>query len=260
MSSPPVDPRLRQQLVTLGVPRGWVVLVHAAFSKIKPVDGGPAGLIAALEDIIGPLGTLVMPSMSDDDDHPFDPATTPCLGMGVVADTFWRLPGVLRSDSPHAFAAKGPAAPMIAAPHPIDFPHGPDSPVGRVLQLDGVILLLGVGHEADTTVHLAEAMAAVRYRVPKSVTVMQDGQVVRQEYLEIDHCCKKFSLVDGWLDAARLQRRGTVGSAEARLVRARSMVEVVTAHLREEETVFLHPKGVDAECDEARDSLKRRHG
>ena len=41
-----------------------------------------------------------MPSMTADDDHPFDPRATSCIGMGIVAQTFWQLPGVLRSDSP----------------------------------------------------------------------------------------------------------------------------------------------------------------
>ena len=141
--------------------------MHTAFSKVKPVEGGPDGLIAALRSALGPGGTLVMPSMSDDDEQPFDRQRTPCAGMGVVAERFWRQPGVLRSDSPHAFAAIGPRAAAITAPHPWDFPHGPDSPVGRVHDLDGQVLLLGVGHDADTTVHLAEALAGVRYRQPK---------------------------------------------------------------------------------------------
>ena len=106
---------LTAQLLELGVTPGSVLLVHAAFSKVRPVDGGPLGLIGALRAAVGARGTLVMPSMSDDDDHPFDPRRTPCLAMGVVADTFWRLPGVLRSDSPHAFAAIGPEAARITA-------------------------------------------------------------------------------------------------------------------------------------------------
>ncbi len=80
------------------------------------------GLIAALQTALGPEGTLVMPSMSSDDDHPFDPKTTPCAEMGVVAETFWRVPGVLRSDSPHAFAAIGSQAVQITAPHPVVAP------------------------------------------------------------------------------------------------------------------------------------------
>ena len=250
--------RLRQQLHDLGVSPGGILLVHSAFSRVRPVEGGPEGLIAALQSALGPDGTLVMPSMSDDDDQPFDPATTPCRGLGVVPDTFWRLPGVLRSSNPHAFAAQGPAAAAITAPHPLDFPHGPDSPVGRVHDLGGLILLLGVGHDANTTVHLAEALAGVRYRRPQHVTVLRVGRVARLPYLEIDHCCQNFALVDDWLDAAGLQQRGIVGRAEARLMRSRALVDIVTPRLRLNETTFLHPYGVDAECDEARASLTGR--
>ena len=215
-------------------------------------------MILALTDVLGPEGTLVMPSMSDDDEHVFDPSATPCTGMGVVADTFWRLPDVLRADSPHAFAAQGPAAAAIVAPQPVEIPHGPDSPVGRVYELDGWILLLGVGHDGDTTVHLAEFLAGVRYRRPKHAMVRRNGAALRVAYDEIDHCCARFALVDDWLDEARAQRRGVVGHAEARLVRSRVVVDVVTARLRADETVFLHPSGVDVECDEARRSLGPR--
>jgi aminoglycoside 3-N-acetyltransferase len=180
---------------------------------------------------------------------------TPCRSMGVVADTFWRLPHVLRSNSPHAFAASGPAASAITAPHPHDFPHGPDSPVGRVHELDGQVLLLGVGHDADTTIHLAEALAGVRYRCRKQLTIVQNGKPVRLGYSEIDHCCQNFNRVDDWLDAQGKQQRGHVGQAQARLARARDIVSVVSDQIAVDETVFLHPLGVDEECDEARRSL-----
>jgi aminoglycoside N3'-acetyltransferase len=244
-----------RQLLTLGVKRGAVLLVHTAFSKVAPVEGGPHGLIAALRDALGPAGTLVMPSMSDDDDQPFDARTTPCLAMGVVAERFRKLPGVLRSDSPHAFAAIGPRAAEITTPHPLDVPHGPDSPVGRVHVLDGQVLLLGVGHDGNTTVHLAETIAGVRYRLPKYATILTAGVPTRREYREIDHCCERFALVDEWLEAGGRQRRGIVGHAESRLVRSKDIVEVALARLRVNETVFLHPPGVDVECDAARASI-----
>lgn len=247
--------QLTQQLLALGVTPGGVLLVHCAFSKVKPVENGPVGLITALEIALGPDGTLVMPSMTDDDNQPFDPRVTPCLGMGVVANTFWQLPKVLRSDSPHAFAARGPEAVRITAPHPVDVPHGLDSPVGRVYELNGQVLLLGVGHDANTTVHLAEYLAGVRYRRKKHVLLVKNGQPRRFDYEEIDHCCQNFRLVDEWLEASKLQRRGKVGYAEARLVRSRDLVKVVIEQLQRNETVFLHPVGVDEECDEARASL-----
>jgi aminoglycoside N3'-acetyltransferase len=196
-----------------------------------------------------------MPAMADDDLHAFDPATSPCRSMGVVADTFWRLPGVLRTDSPHAFAAAGPRAREITRNQPVDVPHGPDSPVGRVHDLDGEVLLLGVGHDGNTTLHLAENLARVRYRKQAMATVLLEGRVTRCQYDEVDHCCENFALLDGWLDGAGLQRRGMVGHGEARLARSRDLVQVAVAHLRENETVFLHPSGVCGECDEARAAL-----
>jgi aminoglycoside 3-N-acetyltransferase len=253
--APAASAEITRQLLALGVEPGSVLVVHTAFSRVAPVEGGPHGLIEALQAAVGPTGTLVMPSMSDDDEHPFDPAETPCRGMGVVADTFWRMAGVVRSDSPHAFAARGAKAAAIAAPHPLDVPHGLDSPVGRVCERDGQVLLLGVGHDANTTMHLAENVAGVRYRAPKHVTVLDAGRPTRHEYSEVDHCCGNFALMDGWLEADGRQRRGVVGSAEARLMRSRDVVEAALVRLRAEETVFLHRPGVCGECDEARASL-----
>jgi aminoglycoside 3-N-acetyltransferase len=248
--------KLTRQLDALGVERGRILLVHTSFSRVRPVDGGPNGLIDALLTAIGPDGTLVMPSMTDDDDHVFDSLRTPCLGMGVVADVFWRRPGALRSDSPHAFAAVGPMAAAITADHPPDVPHGLDSPVGRVHERDGQILLLGVGHDANTTVHLAENLAGVRYRRAKHLMLLSsNGTPTRVKYAETDHCCQNFALMDRWLEEVGLQQRGVVGSGEARLMRSRDVVQVAADHLREDETAFLHPLGVDHECDEARASI-----
>ena len=248
---------LIQNFLELGVKPGGVLLVHTSFSKIKPIEGGPLGLISALRSALGSDGTLVMPSMSYDDDQPFDKTTSPCPEMGIVADTFWRLPGVLRSDNNHAFAAIGRLAEKIVAPHPMDVPHGLASPVGRVYEMDGQVLLLGVDHGSNTTIHLCENLAGVRYRRAKYITVLKDGQPTRFDYREIDHCCQNFALVDGWLDEKQNQRHGRIGNGETRLMRSRDIVNVVTSHLKQDETIFLHPKGVDEECDDARASLTR---
>ncbi|MDQ3606411.1 MAG: AAC(3)-VI family aminoglycoside N-acetyltransferase [Gemmatimonadota bacterium] len=244
------------QLHALGVEEGGVLLVHTSFRATRPVEGGPLGLIAALRDALGPHGTLVMPAWTGDDEL-FDPITTPASpDLGVVADSFWRLPGVARSDHPFAFAAAGPRAKQITAgPLPLP-PHIPESPVGRVHDLDGQVLLLGVGHDADTTLHLAELLAGVPYRVAKHCTVLQEGRPVRIDYRENDHCCARFALADEWLRARGLQREGRVGHAPARLARARDIVEVALEQLARDPLLFLHPPGAGcAECDEARASV-----
>jgi aminoglycoside 3-N-acetyltransferase len=246
-----------QHLRSLGVQRGGVVLVHVSFRAVRPVEGGPAGLVAALHDAIGADGTLVMPSWTGSDEGVFDPKTTPASeDLGVVADTFWRMPGVRRSHHPFAFAAFGPQAAFVTS-DPIAFPpHAPESPIGRVHELDGQILLLGVGHDANTTLHLAEILGGVPYRVPKSITIEKEGRPVRVEYGENDHCCQRFALADEWLRARGLQSEGPVGHAHTRLVRARDAVAVTREQLAVNPLVFLHPPEAECEeCDEARRSV-----
>lgn len=245
------------QLRELGVEPGGVLAVHTSFRAVRPVENGPAGLIEALRTALGPHGTLVMPSWTGDDNAPFDPATTPANpDLGVTADTFWRLPGVRRSDHPFAFAAAGPLAERVTAdPLPIP-PHRPESPIGRVHELDGQLLLLGVGHDANTTLHLAESMADVPYRMPHHITVLENGRPTRIDYLETDHCCQRFAFADAWLRERGLQREGRVGNAHARLLRSRDIVRVAMEQLARDPLLFLHPRGECAECDVAWESVE----
>ncbi|TNJ32900.1 AAC(3) family N-acetyltransferase [Arenimonas terrae] len=249
--------QIGRQLAALGVPRGAVLVVHCAFSRTGPVQGGPEGLIQALRAWLGPEGTLVMPSMTEDDDAVFDPARSHCRGMGVLADTFWRLPGVRRSDSPHAFAACGPLAEVITAAHPVDDPHGMDSPVGRVFAHAGHVLLLGVDHDANTTMHLAESLAKVAYGIPKYSTVRDGNAVRRIHYLEAQGCCARFVEVNAALQRRRAQSIGRLGHGTARHVRSRDVVDAALDLLRRDPEAFLHPAGECGECDAARDGSAR---
>ena len=202
---------------------------------------------------LGPNGTLVLPSFTGDDDSPFDSAMTPAdPDIGVVPDVFWRLPDVRRSDHPFACAAYGLEAARIVA-DPIPFPpHKRESPVGRVHELDGKVLLLGVGHGENTTIHFAELEAGVPYRRPKHCTVLKDGEPVRIDYDENDHCCQRFALADDWMRERNLQSEGSVGYGTARLMRSRHLVATVVDRLTEEPLTFLHPRDTGCwECDDA---------
>ena len=254
MTSNAIHPTaLIDQLHALGVEPGDVLLVHSSFRAVRPVEGGPQGVVDALLGAVGATGTVVTPSWSSDNDQPFDSTTTPAAAdLGVIADTFWRQPGTVRSTQPFACAAHGPHGQRITSdPLPLP-PHRLESPVGRVWELDGKILLLGVGHDSDTTIHLAEVMAQVPYGVPKHVVDMRGGRPVRVDYRENDHCCQRFTLADEWLRERGLQREGRVGNAQARLVRSRDVVDVVMEQLRRDPTIFLHPRSSGCEeCEEA---------
>jgi aminoglycoside 3-N-acetyltransferase len=247
---------LLAQLQTLGVERGAVLVVHTSFRAVGPVVGGPAGLIAALSEALGPDGTLVMPTMTDGEGT-YDAATTPTHEMGVVAETFWRLPGVVRSPHPGAsFAAQGPQAESICAAHPLSPPHGHKSPVGRVYDAGGQVLLLGVLHSENTTMHLAEDLARVPYAVVHPCVVVEDGVAVTMDLAEPDHCCQNFNRVDAVLRARGLQREGLVGNAPSRLCRSRDVVDVALELLRADTLAFLcaAEAGCD-DCDAARASV-----
>jgi aminoglycoside N3'-acetyltransferase len=125
--------------------------------------------------------------------------------------------------------------------------------------MNGQVLLLGVGHDANTTVHLAENLARVRYGRPKYLVTEVSGHLTRLDYIEIDHCCENFRLLDEWLEADGEQRRGLVGHGQGRLARSRSVVQTALTNLRKDETVFLHSPGLCTECDEARATLSAVH-
>ena len=245
---------LVSQLQATGVRDGAVLLVHTAFSAVRPVQGGPRGLILALRDALGPGGTLVMPSWPGGRMEPFDPKQTACdPDLGIVADTFWRMPGVKRGDHFHAFAADGPlAGQVVGDPLPLP-PHIPESPVGRVHELGGQILLLGVNHDANTMVHLAEVLAGVPYGIIYEGLSFEGGRWRTVRYRENDHCCARFRLVDRWLDDAGLQVHGAVGHGHARLVRSKDVTAIVLRKLARDPLLFLHePRHACAECDLSR--------
>jgi aminoglycoside 3-N-acetyltransferase len=246
---------LAAQARSLAVRAGGVLLVHTSFRSVGPVEGGPLALIAALRDALGPSGTLVMPTMTDGA-SPFDPATTPTSGMGITAELFWRQPDVTRSDHPGAsFAAAGPRAREICAPQPLSPPHGPASPVGRVHALGGQVLLIGVGHSENTTLHLAESLAGVPYSVSHPCVVLVDGLPQTLLIAETDHCCRRFNLLDQWLRDAGRQHEGRIGRAHARLCESSDIVETAVRRLRTDPLIFLCAPGEGCgECDCARDT------
>ena len=253
---------LAGQLRTLGVRRGSVLVVHMSYRAVRPVEGGPRGVIDALREALGPEGTLVMPSWTGDDDTPFDPDHTPVSSdLGVTPEVFRHIEGVRRSAHPFAFAALGPEAEAIVRdPLPVP-PHRLESAIGRAYERGGQILLLGVGHDSNTTIHLAEVLARVPYGVPKHITVLRNGERVRIDYLENDHCCRRFALADEWLRARGLQREGSVGNAQARLVDSRDVIAIVREQLARDPLIFLHEED-DAceECLDARRSIQRTNG
>jgi len=108
------EQRLRRDLEALGVRSGRVLLVHSSLSSLGVVSGGAATVIDALRALLGPEGTLVMPSHTWDrpgrGDFAFDIGKTPSC-VGAISEKFRTMPGAIRSLHPtHSVVALGPKA------------------------------------------------------------------------------------------------------------------------------------------------------
>ncbi|MBS4202058.1 AAC(3) family N-acetyltransferase [Bacillus sp. FJAT-49732] len=251
--------QLIEDFKRVGIKEGMVLVVHTSLRNIGYIEGGPEVVIESLLEILGDEGTLVMPSMTSGDEL-FDPKTTPTEGMGIVAETFWRMPSVLRSVHPNsAFAAYGKYASEIVAEHPIDQPEGIKSPIGKVYQLDGRILLLGVSHDSNTTIHLAESLNDVPYRTYSTVLISNNGKIEKIEVPIINHCCQNFKKMESLLKEEGYLTVGTIGNGVCQFMKARDVVEVASTQLKKNPYYFLCEDECE-ECTEAREYVISQNG
>ncbi len=138
---------------------------------------------------------------------------------GAIPDRFWRRPETKRSKQySGSFAAWGRFADSVLEGH--DNRSGQklqDHPLNRMKELGGGVLLLGVDHRSNSTIHVAEWTA-----VEESGLALPDSW---KEFLG------DFQRVDDPLDTAGGQIKGRIGAAEVRMVDTPTLFRVVKAAL-----------------------------
>jgi aminoglycoside 3-N-acetyltransferase len=170
---------LAGELRSLGLDAGDSVIVHTSMRAVGFVAGGPQAMVLALLEVLGPDGTLVVPTHTPSNSDPagwenppvpaawwpvireqspgFDPLRTPSQWVGIVPEVVRTWPGARRSDHPHvSFAALGAGAAAITGSHPLAEGFGDGSPLGELYRRGGKVLLIGCGHNRNTSLHLAE--------------------------------------------------------------------------------------------------------
>lgn len=248
--------RLRADFQSLGLSSGDTVMLHSSFKSIIGNDdfvlGGPNSLIQALLDVLTPSGTVMMyvgwqefpydlaelPEEIEQQyyaEHPpFELATARAKREhGILAEFLRTWPGARRSQHPEAsMSAVGASAEWITKDHPMRYGYGLGSPLAKLCEIGGKVLLLGAPLNATTLLHHAEDLADLpdkrifRYRCP----IVKDGQTVwldMEDYetgdkvIDADYT---FSQIMGDYLKTGVVKSGVVGHAQSYLFDASSVV------------------------------------
>jgi aminoglycoside 3-N-acetyltransferase len=162
-------PELVALLWDLGFTPGATVMLHSSFSHIRRRVPGisPQRLIVLLQELLGPDGTLLMPTFPfqgsqgeyADKNPRFDVQKTPSK-VGILTEVFRETPGVLRSKHPtHPVAAWGRNAQEILSTHHLGPTFGVSSPFYRLREFDGIVAGLGTRYRYAFTIgHVIEEL------------------------------------------------------------------------------------------------------
>ena len=239
---------LHKDLQSLGLEKGMVVIVHSSLSALGWVCGGPVTVVQALMDTVGEEGTIIMPTQTGDNSEPaewqnppvpeewwpiireempaYDPHFTPSRGMGKIVEAFRTFPGVQRSMHPtYSFAAWGKHAEYILSEQPLEEGFGLKSPLAKIYELDGYVLLLGAHHDSNTSLHLAEHAIVNRNKVQKGTALFENNERIWKRYEEIVYNSDSFDALGKEFEEKSPIHSSSVGLATCKLMKQRQLVD-----------------------------------
>jgi aminoglycoside 3-N-acetyltransferase len=241
---PPHTPaRLVADLRALGVHAGQTVMLHTSVNAVGQVMGGANTILQALFEVLTPNGTLMMyagwqdiPDFLDELDEderalyraqhpPFDPAHSRAVRDNSILAEFlrtWR--GTQRSLNPEAsMVANGAQADYLTRDHPLNYGYGTGSPLEKLVQLGGHVLMLGAPLDTVTLLHYSEFVARLRHKnvVHYSCPMIKDGATVWVEVEDYDtgdhHDNYAFrDISQAYVETGR-SKQGKVGDADCTL-------------------------------------------
>ncbi len=241
---------VKNAAIDAGIKKGDILLVHSSFKSMGKVDGGAESVISGFLDAIGEEGTLVFPTLCQEDflnsyktwhmDKKSD--------VGYLTNYFRCREGSYRSDqATHSVAACGRKAKWLTETHGHtskrwgnmgDTPFAPDSPWQKMYDEGAKVLLLGVGPIYVTFRHFAE------YLFIEECLKRIEG---REDYEEMKgrlHCFERYFDLEAWphvysptvfekLKEKGLTGESVCGNAVFKTLPAREYVDVALELLRQ---------------------------
>lgn len=153
------------------------LMVHASLSSLGFIEGGAVAVVAALRELAGNGGAVIIPSFKGSirSEHygmrecrsvcPQELCPSRERGeTGIVGETLREQPDAIRSCHPtHSWVGVGSARQLLEGHRHSPTPCGNDSPFLRLMECGGVVLLIGVGVEALTNIHVVEEARNLPY-------------------------------------------------------------------------------------------------
>lgn len=237
-------------LKEVGVKEGQSIMVHTSLGSLGFVCGGAQSVIEALLECVGENGTIMMPTQSWKNLDPetgvhweepkewwqtirdnwpaYDKDITPTNTMGAVAEMFRKWPGAIRSDHPaRSVAAWGKYAKYLTENHDLSNIFGEGSPVGKLYELDGYVLLLGVGYDKNTSLHLADARAEYpnKHLCTESSAIMINGERVWKSYETLYVDGEDFIEIGEAFEQQKTMKKAALGNGTITFMRQRELVD-----------------------------------
>lgn len=237
-------------LASVGAGRGQSIMVHTSLSRLGFVCGGAQTVIEALLECVGVDGTIMMPAQSWKNLDPsagvhweepeewwqiirdnwpaYNKEITPTNTMGSVAEMFRKWPGAVRSDHPaRSVAAYGWYAEYLTEHHDLSDIFGESSPLARLYGLDGYVLLIGVGYDKNTSLHLADARAEYpgKHSCTEHSAVMENGRRVWKAYDTLFVDGEDFEQIGEAFERECTVRKAPLGNGEITFMRQRELVD-----------------------------------
>lgn len=243
-------------LERIGVAPDGVLIVHSAIATLSRAGFRAENMIEALLDYMSP-GTLVMPTMTwrtvttakPDWDEIATRSET-----GVMTEIFRSRYASRRSIHPtHSVAAYGAAADALVARHHLDdTPVSANSPHGLMRGYKGYVMMLGVGLECCTAIHLPEETVAPDFYLrplnPAEIYACRDRhgrvhEVRARRHVRLDRDFSKFGppLVE-----RGLMQSGMLQGCPYAVVALSDLLDAVLAALRADPRATLRNNGAGA--------------
>ncbi len=218
----------------LGLQPPCHMIVNASLLALGVVEGGAETVVQALRGVAGPEGAVIIPSFCDairsahyalrecQDNCPQDLCPSHERGYtGIIGETMREQPDAIRSCHPtHSWVGIGSGAKFLLEGHRNSLtPCGKDSPFFRLMERDGMMLLLGVGVNSLTNIHAVEDTRNVPYLsaidpLHRHATYTTSGRRIQYVYPDL--------LLTVFREAGIL-RSGRIGAGTSHLISARDL-------------------------------------